>query len=253
MPGRTTMPAFSFAFQPIVDTRAGKVFAHEALVRGPCGESAASVMQALTPEMLHEFDRQARVDAVGLAARLGLTNLLSLNFLPQTLDTLPDAVETLFAASAVSGLSPRSLILEVTERELIQDTRRFAARLSEFRSQGLRLAIDDFGAGYSGLNLLVDFQPDVVKLDMYLVRGIDSDGPRQAIVRATIQACDDLGIEVIAEGIETMAEYEWFRRMGVRLYQGYLFGRPAFEALPAYQSLAELYPSEKLKSRVGSR
>ncbi len=66
---------------------------------------------------------------------------------------------------------------------------------------------------------------------MKLVRGIDAHGPRQAIVRAVIQACDDLGIEVIAEGVETELEYRWFSRLGVRLYQGYFFGRPAFEAL----------------------
>jgi EAL domain-containing protein (putative c-di-GMP-specific phosphodiesterase class I) len=70
---------------------------------------------------------------------------------------------------------------------------------------------------------------------MNLVRTIDSHGPRQAIARAVIQACDDLGIEVIAEGVETPEEYHWFRRRGVRLHQGYLFGRPAFRELLQYR------------------
>jgi blue light- and temperature-responsive anti-repressor len=236
-PAAALLPAFTFAYQPIVDIEAGKVFAHEALVRGPGGEPAASVFQAVHPSVLHEFDRQARLGAIALASELGLSNLLSLNFLPLGLDLLPDAVESLLDAVTATQRSPRNLILEVTEGELIRDPRCFASRLNEYRSRGLRLAIDDFGAGYSGLNLLCDFQPDVIKLDMYLVRDIDTSGPRQAIVRAVIQACDDMGIEVIAEGVETMAEYDWFRRVGVRLFQGFLFGRPGFRSLPAYSAL----------------
>ncbi len=222
---------FSFAYQPIVDAESRRVFAYEALVRGPNGESAASVLDAINPDSLHAFDRDARVHATKLAARLGLNALLSLNFLPRSLDTLPDALSSLLDAGVAAGIPARKLLLEVTEGEIIHDARGFAERINTYRAQGLRLAIDDFGADYSGLNLLADFQPDAIKLDMKLVRGIDAHGPRQAIVRAVIQACDDLGIEVIAEGVETELEYRWFSRLGVRLYQGYFFGRPAFEAL----------------------
>jgi blue light- and temperature-responsive anti-repressor len=226
-------PSYSYAFQPIVDAEAGSVFAHEALIRGPCGESAASVLAAVEPNCLHAFDRDSRITAILLAARLGLPGLLSLNFLPHALVTLPDAIDSMLVAAEQAGVSARKLILEVTEGEIIHDTQRFAEQLNAYRARGLRLAIDDFGAGYSGLNLLVDFQPDVVKLDMKLVRGIDTHGPRQAIARAVVQACDDLGIEVIAEGIESEQEYRWFKRIGVRLFQGYLFGGPAFESLPS--------------------
>lgn len=229
-----SFPPYSFAYQPIVDATSRSVFAYEALVRGGSGESAASVFSHVERSRLHEFDREARAGAVALAARLGLGRLLSLNFLPQALASLPDAIDSLLDSASAARLSPRSIILEVTEGELVHDARRFAAHLNQYRSRGLRFAIDDFGAGYSGLNLLAEFQPDIVKLDMNLIRDIDSHGPRQAIVRAVIQACDDLGIEVIAEGVETRAEYDWFRRLGVRLYQGFLFARPAFEALPEY-------------------
>jgi EAL domain-containing protein (putative c-di-GMP-specific phosphodiesterase class I) len=110
--------------------------------------------------------------------------------------------------------------------------------MNSYRARGLRVAIDDFGAGYSGLNLLAEFQPDAIKLDIQLVRDIESKGPRQAIVRAVIQACDDLGIEVVAEGVESEAEYRWFKRIGVRLFQGYYFCRPGFESLPKPECLA---------------
>ncbi len=225
-------PPFSYAFQPIIDAEFSRLFAHEALIRGPRGESAASVLAAVDAGSRHEFDRDTRIAAIRMAASLGLPGLLSLNFLPQALDTLPDAIDSALAAASEAGIPARSLILEVTEGEIIHDTRRLTEQLNQYRATGLRLAIDDFGAGYAGLNLLADFQPDIVKLDMQLVRGIDTDGPRQAIARAVIQVCDDLGIDVIAEGVETEDEYRWFRRVGVRLYQGYLLGRPAFEALP---------------------
>jgi len=80
--------------------------------------------------------------------------------------------------------------------------------------------------------MLADFQPDQIKIDMNLVRGIEGNGPRQAIVRAVVQVCGDLGIDVIAEGVETLAEYDFFVEHGVRLFQGYLFARPEFESLP---------------------
>lgn len=224
-------PRYSYAFQPIVDATAQQVFAHEALIRGPQGESAASVLESISPASLHVFDRDARIKAITMAHGLGMPGLLSLNLLPQALDTVPDAIDSMLEAANRLGIPLRRLILEVTEGEVIHDTRRFADQVNRYRAKGVRLASDDFGAGYSGLNLLADFQPDVIKLDMKLVRGIDTHGPRQAIVRAVIQACDDLGIEVIAEGVETESEYHWFRRVGVRLYQGYFFGRPAFEAM----------------------
>jgi len=124
------------------------------------------------------------------------------------------------------------VILEITEGEFVADYAHLGQRLNDFRSMGLKLAIDDFGAGYSGLNMLADFQPDQIKIDMNLVRGIESNGPRQAIVRAVVQVCGDLGIDVIAEGVETLAEYDCFVEHGVRLFQGYLFARPGFESLP---------------------
>jgi EAL domain-containing protein (putative c-di-GMP-specific phosphodiesterase class I) len=226
----------SFAFQPIVDVDSHKVFAYEALVRGPCNEPAGAVFKSIAPSQLHAFDRDARLRAIALAASLGLSEGLSLNFLPHSLETFPDAISSTLDAARAAGIAERRIFLEVTEGELIRDAAGFAQTINQYRESGVQLAIDDFGAGHSGLNLLADFQPDVIKIDMHLVREIESRGPRQAIARAVIQVCDDLGIEVIAEGVETELEYRWFKRVGVRLFQGYLFGRPQFESLsaPAY-------------------
>ena len=226
---------YSYAFQPIVDVAAQSIFSYEALVRGSDGAPAARVFERVPPEGLHRFDQESRVAAIELASRLRLECNLNLNFLPRSLYTSPSAISSALEAAERCGITPDRLVLEITEGEAIDDHAAFGRVVNEFRRFGLQLAIDDFGAGYAGLTMLADFQPDLLKLDMTLVRGIEGRGPRQAIVRAIMQACIDLGIDVIAEGVETLAEYRWFENAGVTLFQGYLFGRPQFEGLPALQ------------------
>jgi EAL domain-containing protein (putative c-di-GMP-specific phosphodiesterase class I) len=244
VPGRD----YSYAFQPIVDVAARCIFSYEALVRGPDDTPAARVFERVPPDDLHRFDQESRVAAIELASRLGLPCKLNLNFLPRSLYTSPAAVHSALEAAQRCGITPDRLVLEITEGEVIDDHAAFARVVNEFRRCGLQLAIDDFGAGYAGLTMLADFQPDLLKLDMTLVRGIEGNGPRQAIVRAILQACIDLGIDVIAEGVETLAEYEWFRSAGVRLFQGFLFGRPQFEGLPALQiPIEKSVPGKKLR------
>lgn len=108
----------------------------------------------------------------------------------------------------------------------------YEALVRDHQQRGLLTAIDDFGAGYSGLNLLAEFQPNLVKLDMALVHDIDRNHARQAIVGGVLGTCRALGVQVIAEGVESRAEYDWLRSAGVTLFQGYLVARPAVEALP---------------------
>jgi blue light- and temperature-responsive anti-repressor len=187
----------SFAFQPIVDIDNGETFAYEALLRGCANEPAQVVFSSIQPELLHEFDRDARTHAIRLAASLGIRCALSLNFLPQSLTAISDAISSTLDVATRCGILPDQLILEITESEVIRDPAKFAERMNAWRSKGVRLAIDDFGAGYAGLNFLAEFQPDIVKLDMALVRDVDSKGPRQAIVRAVLQACTDLGLAVV--------------------------------------------------------
>jgi len=222
---------FSHAFQPIVDVEQRTVFAYEALVRGPQGEGAAQVFAEITEAQLATFDHESRLRALALAGRLGIEASLSLNSLPRSITT-ESIVGELVDAAAAARLDGSRIVIEVTENEAIVDPAQFGNVVDEFRGAGFRLALDDFGAGYAGLNLLADFQPDMIKLDMNLVRSVESRGPRQSIVRAIVSVCADLGIDVIAEGVETADELSWLRHAGIQLFQGYLIGRPAFEALP---------------------
>ena len=224
-------PEFSYAFQPIVDVVAREVYSYEALIRGRANEPAFRVLERVPAHAKYQFDQDSRIAAIALAVQLGLNCHLNLNFLPQGLHASDAAVTSVLATATRHGLPIDRVILEVTEGEVIADYTHLGRQLNEFRGMGLKVAIDDFGAGYSGLNMLADFQPDQIKIDMNLVRGIERNGPRQSIVRAVLQVCDDLGINVIAEGVESLEEYAWFAECGVRLFQGYLFAKPGFESL----------------------
>lgn len=225
-------PSFTFAFQPIVDVVKREVFSYEALLRGPHNEPAYQILKQVSADKLNRLDDEARVGAIVLATQLGIACHLNLNCLPQSLHSSEASIRSTLAAATENHLPIERIVLEVTEGEVILDQARFADFINQYRGLGLKVAIDDFGAGYSGLNLLANFQPDQIKLDMTLVRGIESHGPRQAIVRALGQVCHELGIDVIAEGVETLEEYKWLANAGMRLFQGYLFAKPAFEAFP---------------------
>jgi EAL domain-containing protein (putative c-di-GMP-specific phosphodiesterase class I) len=124
------------------------------------------------------------------------------------------------------------IIFEVTEQEQVKDLDHLVGILRAYHKMGFFTAIDDFGAGYAHLNLLADFQPDLIKLDMQLLRGIDGDSVRQVLVESVAQICRKLRIELIAEGVETVEEFATLKEMGIFLFQGYLFAKPEFQALP---------------------
>ncbi|PAV46726.1 diguanylate phosphodiesterase [Pseudomonas sp. HAR-UPW-AIA-41] len=220
------------AFQPICDLQNRKVYAHEALVRGSQGEPAGSLLQQVDADNLYAFDQACRVKAVEWGARLNLPGLLSINFMPNAVYQPETCIRATLEAAARFGFPLERIIFEVTEQEQVLDIEHLLRILYAYRKQGFKTAIDDFGSGYAGLNLLADFQPDLLKLDMELIRGIDQDGVRQVLVDGTLQMCRRLGVEVIAEGVETREELAVLKGMGIQLFQGYLLARPGFESLP---------------------
>lgn len=223
----------TMAFQPIIDASAGTVFAHEALVRGAAGEGAGFVLGQVSETNRYAFDQQCRVRAIEQAAALGLAAdgaNLSINFLPNAVYEPRACIRLTLAAAMRTGFPINRIIFEFTEVERL-DTDHILNILRSYRAMGFQTAIDDFGAGYAGLTLLADFTPDLIKLDMALVRGVDASKARQAITRGMVRICAELGIQVIAEGVETPGERDFFLSEGVTLMQGYLFARPAFRAL----------------------
>ena len=222
---------FSYAYQPIVDARNRHVYAHEALVRGEHGEPAHTILSRVDADNRYRFDQACRVKAIKIASALGMQSRLSINFLPNAIYKPELCIRTTLEASRAHNFPVERIIFEATEGDAIEDGKWLASVLTEYKRTGFLTAIDDFGAGYAGLNLLADFQPDIIKLDMALVRGVDSSRSRQAITRGVLRICWELDITVIAEGVETAAERDFFFDEGVILMQGYLFSRPAFESI----------------------
>ena len=225
------------AFQPIVDVESGKPYAYEALVRGPEGQSAYSVLNQVTDENRYAFDQMCRVKAITLAAKLGLPATgarLSINFMPGAVYS-PAACIQLTLKTAISvGFPTERLIFEFTEGEKMADPGHLRSIVVEYKKRGFKVAIDDFGEGYAGINLLADLQADVIKLDMALTRNLHERRPAKVIVKHMVAMAAELGSDLIAEGIETIEEYEALRECGVRLMQGYLLAKPAVECLPSF-------------------
>jgi len=226
------IPEFTMAFQPIVNIEVGDVYAYEALVRPPGGGSAYDILSRITDENRYAFDQACRVRAITLASRLEMQTLLSINFLPNAVYQPAACLAKTFEAAERENFPLHHLIFEVTENEPARDVGHLQSIFSEYKRHGMITAIDDFGAGHSGLNMLADFQPDVIKIDMALTRAINNDPVRYEIARAVIDLCARLHISVVAEGVETVDEAVTLRELGVRLFQGYLFAKPGLESLP---------------------
>lgn len=223
---------FTMAFQPIINCKTQSVFGYEALVRGLNNESAYSIISRVNDDNRYLFDQQCRIKAIALASELNLETMLSINFLPNAIYKPERCIRTTLEAAKKYDFPIENIMFEFTEVEKIEDASHVKRIVEYYQSLGFRTAIDDFGAGYSGLNLLADFQTDIIKLDMALIRNVHSNTARQSIVRRCLEMFDDLDVIALAEGIETYEEYVWLKNAGIELMQGYLFAKPGFQSLP---------------------
>lgn len=223
---------FSFAFQPIVDVSDESVYAYEALVRGLQGESAWSILSQVNEQNRYSFDQICRVKAVKLAAKLNMETMLSINFMPNAVYQAEYCIRTTLAAAKTYNFDTRKIIFELTEGEDLSSIDHLVSIIKAYQDMGFSTAIDDFGAGFSRFNIMTASPPDLLKIDMGLIRDIDREPNKQAVVNGIITMMTELGGRIVAEGVETVAEYAWLRNRGILLFQGYLFARPGFETLP---------------------
>jgi len=225
---------FTMAFQPIIDVEAPSVWGYEALVRGTDGTGAGEVLSKVTDRTKYRFDQQCRVKAIELAAQLmpSTDQFLSINFMPNAVYEPRACIRTTLVAAAKTGFSPNRINFEFTESEEVTDPAHLQGIIAEYQRQGFLTAIDDFGAGFAGLNFFANFAPNIVKIDMELIRDINTVRTKRAVVRGILSICKDLDIDVLAEGIETREELEVLKGMGIRLMQGYYFARPEIGKLP---------------------
>jgi EAL domain-containing protein (putative c-di-GMP-specific phosphodiesterase class I)/ActR/RegA family two-component response regulator len=214
------------AFQPIIDLKGSKLYGYEALLRS------------------REPSLPGPLDVVAAAERLGKVLELGARVRERTAQALSNLKDdgvhvfvnlhpselldpSLYAdGSSIMGIAPR-VVLEVTERAALQKLHDLGERTSVLRFHGYRLAVDDLGAGYAGLSSFVALEPEFVKLDMSLVRGIDKSRIRQELLRSLVDLCAGLRIKIVGEGVETQSELDTLRELGCQLAQGYFLGRPA--------------------------
>ncbi len=218
-------------FQPIVSLHAPEVFAHEALVRARHEGRELSGFEIVTTAtergLLVPLDARTRVTAIEQFATSGLTSKLFINFQPSAIYNPRYCLRTTFAALEQTALRPQDVVFEVVESEDVADIGRLRRIIEAYRAQGLGVAMDDFGAGYSTSKRLLQLHPDYVKLDKTLTALVATDSAAQRGLSAIIRMAHDEGCRVIAEGIETVAQHDVLRDLGVEFGQGYLYASPA--------------------------
>jgi len=228
------IPPFRTAFQPIVDVETGIAIAQEALVRGPNGEGAITVLRAIPPALRDPADRAIRRGALATALRLGLTEtpaMLSVNIYPSAV-VGPHGVEATLADAAELGFPADRLVFEINEAEPVEDVPAMARTLKALQRRGVRIMLDDVGTGFARLPLLLEWKPDAAKVAREVIIGLDHDAERHAATKGLISQLAALRIITMVEGIETVAEMQALRGLGVRAMQGFLFARPGLEILP---------------------
>ncbi|MFH5924790.1 EAL domain-containing protein [Roseomonas xinghualingensis] len=166
-----------------------------------------------------------------MASGLGLSGTLNINFLPNAVYEARACIRRTLDAAGRTGFPLDRLTFEFTENERISDVAHMLSIIEEYRRHGFRIALDDFATGYSGLARLANLKPDIIKLDRALIRDCDEDRVRLAIVASMVSLGAEIGIKVVAEGIERIGEVEALRGAGVRFMQGFYFAKPIFEGI----------------------
>lgn len=218
-------------FHAIWDLKNEAVYGWECLTRGlaPDGSTIPPLKlftAAAATNMTFPLDRLARQSALRNAHAAALPGRLFINFLPTAIYDPVFCLKTTVDLAATLGLDPAQIVFEVVESEHIQDEDHLKTIVDYYRSKGFRVALDDVGSGYSSLNLLVALQPDVIKVDLKIVRNIDSQPANQAVFEALAGIAQRTGALLLAEGVETAAELSWCQTHGADLAQGFFWGPP---------------------------
>lgn len=238
--GETLDFDFTMAFQPLVDLSEKQTFGYEGLVRGLNNEPAYTVINQVTAQNIYKFDQSCRVKAIALASQAKIKERLSINFMPGAVYKPNICIRTTLAAADKFGFPREQITFEVVEGEKIADTAHLQNIINYYKEIGFKVAIDDFGTGYANLDWLATLAPDSVKVDMSLIRDIDTNNRKKLILKALVELCTALNIDTLAEGVETKAERDTLAELGIVKQQGYFFFPPQFETFPKV-------PEEKFK------
>ncbi|MBB5021482.1 EAL domain-containing protein (putative c-di-GMP-specific phosphodiesterase class I) [Desulfurispira natronophila] len=223
-------------FQPIVEAVTMEIYAYECLARGVLSSGqlmspGAMFDTACKTGMLFNLDRQCRESAIKTAAVKNIHKNIFINFLPSSIYNPEYCLRDTEHWARQLDFNPYSIVFEVVETERVESLEHLKGILGHYKSRGFRTALDDIGSGYASLSLFASLAPDIVKIDMELVRDIHRSEVKQSVARALISMAKDIGTKVLAEGVENCEESDWFRAQGVDYLQGYYFGKPSPEPL----------------------
>ncbi|MBC7766052.1 MAG: GGDEF domain-containing protein [Hyphomonadaceae bacterium] len=222
--------AVNTVFQPIISLRTGQVYGYEALSRVMPEYTSLNIEElfnlALKENCMWDFDAVCRQKAIENAALQHITSKLFLNVDPHIIHDPKFFSGMTNAYLAKYSLSPENIVFEITEKSTLNDMPAFLNTLEHYSNQGFQIALDDVGDGYSGLKLIAEAQPNFIKIDIGLIRDVNSDKMKRNLVKVLVSFCNVSGIVLIAEGIETNKELDTLMTLGVEFGQGYLIARP---------------------------
>lgn len=249
-----TQKWISTHYQPIYDFRTNTTLGWEALARGPEGSSFRSPLMLFeTAEelgRLFALEKLCREVAFKNIGPLSEQQKLFLNIHPKTMaDPLFSPGHTLELLEK-ANLTPDNIVFEITERHSVQDFDLFYRALEHYRSQGFQIAVDDAGAGYAGLSLIAELQPDYIKLDKSLIDDIHKDPVKRALVETTVTFADKIGSHIIAEGIEYKAQAICLKDIGVHCGQGFFLAKPACPKPPIREEFKQLKTVRDISSNI---
>ena len=220
-------------FQPIVYAQNTEcIFAQEALLRGIAIDGKLIAPGRFFPlaaeaDILAQLDRLARYSAIREAKRHQIQDKIFINFTPTSIYDPASCLRSTLKLIDEVGISHEQIVFEVVESAQVEDSAHLDSILKVYREAGFGVALDDFGAGFSNLNLLHQLRPDLIKLDMNLIRNVHADPYKALLTEKILEVAARLNIKTVAEGIETEQELNWVKEYGATFAQGYLIAKPS--------------------------
>jgi EAL domain-containing protein (putative c-di-GMP-specific phosphodiesterase class I) len=230
-PSVDPLQATDIAFQPIISASGRSIWSQEALAWDTRMQRELTALDH-DAEPLSKIEALARERAMLLSAEPDSIQNININVRPTSPQDAVATMRAIIDLSKKQDVQDRQITLELNQDYLNGDVNSIIAIVQDCKENQLNICLDHFGAGRSGLNQIEMSQPNSIALNAKLVRDIDTNGAKQAIIRGLMQTCDDLGIDVIAKHVETSGEYAWLASEGIDLFQGGLFGNPQLGSMP---------------------
>lgn len=234
-----SLDGMGVAFQPIISASQRSVVAYEALTWDIRMQREMTAVDQ-GAEVLGAIEEDARKLAMLISAQPNADFGININVRPMNAEDAVTKMQSIIDEANAQNLHNRSITLELNQDYLSSDLNSVVTIVQDCKENGLKICLDDFGAGRSGLNQMEMSQPNSISLNSQLVRDIDINGTKQAIVRGLIQTCDDLGIDIIAKHVETQSEFDWLLSEGIDMFQGGFFGNPKLNEFPTDVRIPEL-------------